>query len=68
MKYVLTVADYSIQPNGKRMIYKNDKGDLFDGPIYNVIIGSNYIVEVADKHPEDTYYYIGKFVGQVGKS
>ncbi|MBN1367181.1 MAG: hypothetical protein JW967_04580 [Dehalococcoidales bacterium] len=68
MKFFLTVTDYSMQPNGKRMLYKNDKGDLFDGPINNVVIGSTYIVEVADKRPEDTYYYIGKFVGEVGKS
>ena len=63
-KLFLKVADYYSKPGSqKRMISVNENGDLFDGPVRDVIIGYTYVVEVSSKLPEDKYYYIMKFIG-----
>jgi hypothetical protein len=46
------------------MVYVNDKGELFDGPAHDVIIGYTYVIEVSSKLPDDKYYYIMKFVSE----
>jgi hypothetical protein len=44
------------------MIYKDEKGMLFDGPPRDVIVGETYVVEVSSKLPDERYYYIIKFI------
>jgi hypothetical protein len=63
MKKFLKVTDYYHKPgNQKRMIYVNDKGELFDGPERDVVVGYTYAVEVGVKKFEDHYFNIIKFV------
>jgi hypothetical protein len=63
MKFFLKVADYYWKPGSqKRMIYKDEKGMLFDGPPRDVIVGETYVVEVSSKLPDERYYYIIKFI------
>ena len=62
-KLFLKVADYYRKPSSqKRMIYVNEKGELFDGPEHDVIIGYTYVVEVSSILPEDKPYYIIQFI------
>lgn len=63
MKKILKVTKYYRKSGSQnRMIYVNDKGELFDGPEFNVIVGYTYAVEVALKRFEDRYYNITKFI------
>lgn len=62
-KLFLKVVDYYRKPSSqKRMIYVHEKGELFDGPEHDVIVGYTYVVEVSSKLPGDKYYYIIQFI------
>jgi hypothetical protein len=61
-KYLKVTKYYRKSGSQNRMIYENDKGELFDGPEHNVIAGYTYKVEVAIKKFEDYYYNIIKFI------
>jgi hypothetical protein len=63
MKKILKVTDYHKKSGSQnRIIYVNDKGELFDGPEYDVKVGYTYVVEVNTKKFEDRYFNIIKFV------
>jgi hypothetical protein len=65
MKKFLKVTDfYKKHGSQNRIIYVNDKGELFDGPEHDVVVGYTYAVEVATKKFEDYYYNIIKFISK----
>jgi hypothetical protein len=61
-KYLKVTRFYKKSGSRNRMIYENDKGELFDGPEHNVVAGYTYAVEVATKKFEDRYHNIVKFI------
>lgn len=61
-KYLKVTRYYRKSGSQVRMIYENDKGELFDGPEHNVVVGYTYAVEVDTKRFEDYYYNIIKFI------
>jgi hypothetical protein len=63
MKKFLKVTDfYQRHGSQNRMIYVSDKGELFEGPEHNVVVGYTYAVDVAPKRFEDRYINIIKFI------
>ena len=68
MKYIIKIVEnYWAPSSNTKMIYKDEKGRLFLGPLIGVSHGKKVILEASDAPLEDGYYHIIKEIGVIGE-
>ena len=68
MKYIIKIVERYWAPNSNtKMIYKDEKGRFFLGPLISVSHGKKVILEASATLLEDGYYHIIKIIGVIGE-
>jgi len=66
MKYIIKIVDRNWVPKSNtKMIYKDEHGRLFLGPLISVSHGGKVILEANDAPLEDGCYHIIKIIGVI---